>query len=168
MTNLPIRRLVDAFATGRTRVLGFIQRVRASAPLRERLTATLVFTAIFAFAVASMDYLITGGPDWNPGGQAYAMEVPSMQRAALRPPPQHDLTLHDLTPAPLLVAAVDYSVATEVLLGGPSDWVEHEGLSEPKVQENGGVATVDASATVLTDREASKLKTAAFESASLS
>ena len=79
--------------------------------------AQATFALIAAFTLGSLDYLIArGGPDWNPGGVAYAMEPPRTYLAA--------------TPAPDIVAeappaldaapeTVDYSVTSEVLLGGP-------------------------------------------------
>lgn len=86
---------------------------------RERVKATATFAFIFAFAVGSMDYLITGGPDWNPdGGQAYASEYVAPVRlsfataeaAPLEPPP---------TLAEIDAKSVDYSFTSEDLLGGP-------------------------------------------------
>lgn len=94
--------------------------------IRERALASAVFAGIFAFGIASIDYLITGGPDWNPGalGQAYAMEMtapaPRLTAFVSAEPPSGE--------APRLEAVeeeVDYSIPTEVLLGGPEgDWAQ--------------------------------------------
>jgi hypothetical protein len=39
---------------------------------RERTQAVAVFTLIFAFFVSSVDFLLTGGPEFGPGAQAAA------------------------------------------------------------------------------------------------
>lgn len=105
------QRLRDARAWGLK-----IWRVPAK---RERIKAFTTFAFIFAFAAGSLDYLITGGPDWNPdGGQAYASEyvAPRIARAAfveaavIAPPPA-------LPEAEVLDA--DYRYTSETLLGGP-------------------------------------------------
>ena len=101
------------------------RKMRNNAALRERALASAAFAGIFAFGVLGIDYLITGGPDWNPGGaQAYAMEIShpifvarpqTRVEAEVAPPALH-----------MAFAEVDYSVATEDLLGGPDAYALYE------------------------------------------
>lgn len=96
---------------------------------RERLEARATFAFIAAFTIFSVDYLITGGPDWNPGGEAYAMEMVSPTRAPtywpealpVEPLPEREAEI---------VAAVDYSFTSEVLLGGPQATLADATLAE--------------------------------------
>ena len=93
-----------------------LARLRTDAAARERVAAAAVFAGIFVFAIGSVDYLITGGPDWNPGApQIVASQT--VERAAatsLRvdavelPPPQL---------APIELAEASGPVGE--LLGGP-------------------------------------------------
>lgn len=97
------------------------ESVRANVAVRERALASAVFASIFAFGVLGMDYLITGGPDWNPGGaEAYAMEIPQPTFVTQRP---RQATEDTTPPAPpqLTYVAIDYSAADADLLGGPFD-----------------------------------------------
>jgi hypothetical protein len=64
-----------------------------SAP-RETLFAAAVFAAIVAFAALSLNYLISGGPDWNPGAPSVHAGSPARARPAalsrrdiVEPPP---------------------------------------------------------------------------------
>lgn len=106
------------------RVRGW-SRILGDSVVRERALASAVFAGIFAFGVVSLDYLITGGPDWNPGamGQAYAMELSPHHFAATQTPADRSGSPPPLRPT---VEEIDYSVPTEVLLGGPSDWIESD------------------------------------------
>lgn len=85
---------------------------------RDRVKAHLAFLLIFGFVVSSVDYLITGGPDWNPAGEAYAMEMPG-PRSYAAPVRAEPTNLVVTTEEELLVDEVDYSFTTETLLGGP-------------------------------------------------
>lgn len=88
---------------------------------RERSKASAVFAAIFAFTAAGVDYVVTGGPDWNPGGVAYAMEInPTQTRGDLvvRAGPLAP-TQNAEDDAWIEIAPIDYSFTTETLLGGP-------------------------------------------------
>ena len=86
---------------------------------RDRVKAHLAFVLIFGFVVSSVDYLITGGPDWNPAGEAYAMEMrgPRSYAAPVRAEPTALTATAEQEAA--AVEAIDYSFTTETLLGGP-------------------------------------------------
>lgn len=97
------------------------QRIWQSPEKRDRVKMHLAFTLVFALLVTGTDYVVTGGPEWNPGGEAYAMEMPQSQvsadlvvRAGPLPPATQDKEEEwiELTP-------IDYSFTTETLLGGP-------------------------------------------------
>jgi hypothetical protein len=68
----------------------------------------------------ALDYVITGGPDWNPGAQAYAMELRRLPQAE-----QPNATVLGFEAPPTqpaaIIAQADYSLATEDLLGAPFD-----------------------------------------------
>lgn len=86
---------------------------------RDRMKARAAFAFIALFTVASIDYLITGGPEWNPGaGEAHAMALPHSQRVSA-PAPAPVIIVE--APPTLTVAHVepDYSFTDEILLGGP-------------------------------------------------
>jgi hypothetical protein len=89
--------------------------------VREWTWASATFAAIFGCTLVSVDYVITGGPSWNPGGEAYAYEAPR-QRAEPAPPA---LVGYEPPPPPPIYAE-DYEIfedaafTSETLLGGPS------------------------------------------------
>lgn len=95
---------------------------RLSRAARERAFAGAVFAAILSVGVWSTDYLITGGPDWNPGGmgagQAFAMEFPRFEGSAEAP-------LETDAPPPVPPQDIDivalYPATSDTLLGG-LDW----------------------------------------------
>ncbi len=105
-----------------------LRRVRAklsaglrNRAVRERSAAAAAFALIAAVLVGSVDYLITGGPDWNPGAAEAAQiaPTPALIAAPVAPAPAPD----PVGAAPrFALEAVDYSVATETLLGGPTDY----------------------------------------------
>jgi hypothetical protein len=71
---------------------------------REGMFATAVFAGILAFAVVSLNYLISGGPDWNPGAppaRVIAAPAPpaSLPRVDVAAPPP---------PAPVAAPAVEF------------------------------------------------------------
>lgn len=117
--------------------------LRTDPAQRERAFAGAVFAGIFAFGAMSVDYLITGGPDWNPGGVAYAMEAPG---APFAQPHMHTRAVADnAEPPPILLTSisedvVDYSYTSEELLGG-FDWRDMqaeyaiEQTAEPLIQQ---------------------------------
>jgi hypothetical protein len=47
---------------------------RANPAVRERTSALAAFGFIFAFGLMSLDYVVTGGPDWNPGASAAPLD----------------------------------------------------------------------------------------------
>ena len=119
------------------RVAKRAHRIWQSPEKRDRVKMHLAFALIFAFVVSGTDYVVTGGPEWNPGGEAYAMEMPQSQtradlvvRAGPLPPTQQ-ADAKELEEIP----AIDYSFTTEALLGGP-EMV----LAENEPAANGGVS----------------------------
>lgn len=63
----PLHSAVRAVRSGIRAGLAPIERTLLSAAGRERIHAVTVFTLIFAFAVTSIDFLVTGGPDFSGG-----------------------------------------------------------------------------------------------------
>ena len=111
------RRLVAIVRSLPRRGYAWLQSLRYDPAARERASATAAFALIFAFGAASLDYLITGGPDWNPGAEAAALgRRPAIAVQALAPSdfvgvPQLELaSLAPMAEAPQ---------PTEDLLGGP-------------------------------------------------
>ncbi len=84
--------------------LGVVERVLLSRSGRERVHASATFALIFAFAVSSVDFLLTGGFDFGPP----AAHAQSTAHASLIAPTQR-------TPAPIQVAglAPELAQATE-------------------------------------------------------
>lgn len=96
---------------------------------QERILATTTFALIFATTLTCVDFLITGAPDWNPGGEAYAME-PVRRVAApvvdeLKAPEVITLT------AAAIERRIDYSYTDQVLLGGPGAELMSSAKFEP-------------------------------------
>jgi hypothetical protein len=98
----------------------WLWRFKRSPEQQDRATAMATFVFIGLFAVGSVDAIVTGGADFNPGS-AYAMDYAP---AVLTPVPTA-VTPDDLAPLATeaetiaAVESVDYSFTTEVLLGGP-------------------------------------------------
>jgi len=92
----------------------FIVSAWRKAVQQEKVLATATFALIFATTISCLDYLITGAPDWNPGGEAYAMDMVQTEQVVLRARP---LSLAPLTPQAERAEMVDYSYTDEVLLG---------------------------------------------------
>jgi hypothetical protein len=147
-----------------------VNSVRAVPAARERALATAVFAAIFAFALGSVDYLITGGPDWNPGGmgQAYAMEVahPRYRAPQSVPAPASEALVLTETVA---IEEEDYSIATEELLGGPDalNYAEAAFYPANASGKGGAAAAAETLMSVSISMDSSRLKgVSAFETAS--
>ncbi len=116
----------------------FAQRVadlRATPAARERALASAVFAGIFMFAALSMDYLITRGPDWNPGGTELSVQAvervaaTSLHMATAETPPT------GREPDAVEPAELDGPIAE--LLGGPDqDWAstDYEGENAPSAE----------------------------------
>ncbi len=120
-------RWIDVVALVRAlpaRAMTFAERIAIAwrrPALREGAWAAATFAAIFGLTAAGVDYVITGGPTWNPGGVAYAHEVdldrapptPASTAIAYEPPPPAPLYAEDY-------AILEYAATTpEALLGGP-------------------------------------------------
>jgi hypothetical protein len=101
------------------RASAYYRALREDPAARDRAAAASVFAFIFAFAVVSVDYVITGGPDWNPGAEAAELPAALTAPVALAPPPRFP----DAGPPPPLEAPepveADYWRTTDDLLGGP-------------------------------------------------
>ena len=75
---------------------------RTNPAVRERTSALAAFGFIFAFGLFSFDYVITGGPDWNPGASAAPLEHARLRSQPLAaapyeappPLPEFDLAAH--------------------------------------------------------------------------
>lgn len=91
---------------------------------RERLLATGAFVALALFAVASLDFLVNGGPDWSQNAEAapYVSGGGFVTLSALPDAPY--VAPADLPPAAEEEALVVHVIAGEELLGGPleGDW----------------------------------------------
>jgi hypothetical protein len=102
--------------TRRARVVAW--RFKRNSVLRDRTARNVTFALLAAFTIASVDYLVTGGPEWNPG-EAYAMPMPQTPQART----VQRATTPVVEPLPVIEPAeletIDYSVTTETLLGGP-------------------------------------------------
>lgn len=88
---------------------------RADPAAQERALARGIFVAIFAFFFVSVDYLMTGGPDWNPA----AAPAP---RAALQDRVEAAVYVPSFTAPPARDSSMtpaDFSFTAETLLGGP-------------------------------------------------
>ena len=110
--------LIAALGRAWRRLQRLYRTLRDDAAARDRAAAVSTFAFIFAFAVLSVDYVVTGGPDWNP--DAEAAELPAAYtRAAVSPPPRLSDAAQREQPAVVEPAEIDYSFTTEDLLGGP-------------------------------------------------
>ncbi|MGE0292688.1 MAG: hypothetical protein AB7P97_10050 [Hyphomonadaceae bacterium] len=77
------------------------------------------FALIAAFAVSSVDAIVTGGADFGPSA-AYAEEYQAASVAAApNPAPPAEPSGNADIPKTVAPQRVDYSFTTEVLLGGP-------------------------------------------------
>lgn len=95
------------------------QRIWASAEKRDRMKMHLAFVLVFALLVTGTDYVITGGVEWNPGGEAYAMELPQSPQLAEATVRAGPLPPAEVKEEFVELAPIDYSFTTETLLGGP-------------------------------------------------
>jgi hypothetical protein len=118
-------RLLKSAWNGARKAPGWVLRQWRDPVRRDRAAATASFVLIGAFTLASIDYLICGGLDWNPGGEAYAVEMPQQPQLPHRVSAPAPEAVLELPPTPALaeaaLEATDYSVAAEDLLGGPEE-----------------------------------------------
>lgn len=111
----------------------FALRLPREAELRERTLAHAVFAAIFAFALGSFDFLLTGGMDLSPDLSAVASEpvraaiVDPSTTATFDPPPA--LVVPDVQPLDEMAAP------NEGLLGGPGTVLAAWGLTSADISE---------------------------------
>lgn len=64
-----------------------LEAVLLSAPWRERLHATATFSLIFLLAITSVDFLISGGPEFGASARAAAAPMQASNSAPLSPTP---------------------------------------------------------------------------------
>jgi hypothetical protein len=107
-------------------------RLKNDSAYRKNACASAAIVAAAAFTVFSIDYLITGGPDWNPGAPRI---VPEAHAATVEAPTQvtamHVQTLDIMAITPLAALEEEVSFATlsaDDLLGAPED------VTEPTLQ----------------------------------
>lgn len=97
---------------------GWLVRTARDPAGRDRVLAAGVFSAIFAVGMASADYVITGGPDWNPG----AFDLPRQEYVELTAAPAIPAD-YEPPPAPVIddepAQFYSASVSADDLLGGP-------------------------------------------------
>ncbi len=114
------RRKVGVLAEAGARAIAAVRSER----LRERLMAMGAFAGLALVMAASCDYLLSGGPDWNPSAEAAPYraeayltltalpEIPYAPPAELAAAPEEDLEQATVT-------RVSYTAPAGVLLGGP-------------------------------------------------
>lgn len=107
----------------------FAVRLGHEPALRDRTLAQSVFAAIFAFALGGVDFVITGGPDWNPGAPAIANHAPARHVVAVA------LATPIMEAPPTLVTEEaetlgEATLPTEELLGGPDTMLAAWGVPE--------------------------------------
>ncbi len=83
------------------RALSVFRGWRENTALRERTAASVVFAGILLFALVSLNYLVSGGPDWNPGASP-AQASPSIERAAANSVGGFEPEAPPVLPAPAL------------------------------------------------------------------
>lgn len=130
-----------------------VWRFKRSPELRDRAAAFASFAFIGLFAIASVDAVVTGGADFDPG-TAYAMDYPAAH--VITPAPAPAVTAEPETPAETaktVAEEIDYSFTTEDLLGGPEETtVIDEGSSMTlggKAEASAPVADVNPKDAVL-------------------
>ena len=97
----------------------FALRLRVDPALRDRTLGQAVFAAIFAFGLASFDFLVTGGMEWSPDMSAVAAVPAHRYVAVQRQRPEI------FEPAPEWITAEvqpldEMAAPNEDLLGGPN------------------------------------------------
>lgn len=141
-------------------LLRFAIRLRYDAAQRERTLAQTVFIGIFAFAIGSFDFLMTGGPDLIQGPAAEAQASPMRYGIArYRPVAARPAAIVENADAPEEEAAdlefEDASVSADDLLGGPdavlAAWREDEPSAADALT---GVDTIDGAEAVMLDSAA--------------
>jgi hypothetical protein len=100
-----------------------VTALSATPAARERALASAVFAGIFVVALGSLDYLITGGPDWNPGG-AELQSVQMLERVAATS--LHVVAAETPPPAPPVQDAAE----TAELNGPIAEWASANYESE--------------------------------------
>lgn len=97
-------------------------RWRNDAGFRERQFGKVVFSGILALTIVSFDYLITGGPDWNPGAPTFMQEAHAASVERRMPIAVARFEEIAVAPAPIEVVEEDLAAAllsADDLLGGP-------------------------------------------------
>jgi hypothetical protein len=93
------------------------QRVRTDAAVRDRIACVSAFAFVFTFFIGSVDAIVTGAADFNPGAEAAEMPRTHVQHVTYTPPVFQDA---EAPPEAFeAIELVDYSFTNETLLGGP-------------------------------------------------
>jgi len=112
-------------AAGAGRARDAALRLKSDSAYRKNACAALALAATMAFTVFSIDYLITGGPDWNPGAPRIVPEAHAATIERAQPVPAlHMQTLDMMAVAPLAPLEEEIafaSLSADDLLGGPED-----------------------------------------------
>ncbi len=148
-------------------VLGPVETVLLNAASRERIHAAATFTLIFLFAVASVDFLIAGGPEFGVPARA---ERPQQATYAAPPAPARETTVLRANPdesaelAPALAAATDANVIAlsqtfDLPANAPAQPVAAD-LSAPSGTHNASLAGDSPAETVAVAEPASPRKRA--------
>lgn len=123
---IALAKRAGAFVTaGARRARDAALRLKNDASYRKNACAAAALVVTAAVTVFSIDYLITGGPDWNPGAPRI---VPEAHAATVERPAQvtalHIQSLDMMAMAPIAALEEEVSFATlsaDDLLGGPDD-----------------------------------------------
>lgn len=110
-------------------------RFKRSPARQDRAAMYATFAFIGAFAIGSVDAIITGGADFGPHS-AYAAEYQAVRvtpPAAVTPAPAVEAVVEEEAVKTAAAAEIDYSFTTEVLLGGPE--LELAVSTEPLLQD---------------------------------
>lgn len=115
-----------------------LQRGRAAAQrtwprIREHVKATATFAAIAAFGALSFDYLITGGPQWNPAAPVLDIITPAAaaERAPVSVPMQRIAFEPEVEFTPIVAEEFALTGPVEELLGGPDTVFVASAAEEP-------------------------------------
>lgn len=119
-----LRRNASAvIGTGRRGLGRAVAAVRSEKP-RERLMAAGAFAGLALMMAASFDFLLGGGPNWNPGAEAAPYRADSYLKLSALPeiPYTPPVEINAAPEEPLgqaKVTPVRYTAPAGVLLGGP-------------------------------------------------
>lgn len=123
---IALAKRAGAFVTSGVRgIAGAALRLKDDAAYRKNACAAAALVATMAITVFSIDYLITGGPDWNPAAPRIVPEAHAATLERAMPVTQLNIDTLDIMPLTQLTQ-LDEEVAfatlsADDLLGGPED-----------------------------------------------